>query len=282
MLVRNHREGQGLRGGRGRPRDIPRANGRAEGAADRRKIARHALRDYHAGSHLCELRVLIADRLREATVTAVSFCSLFAFFKHELDELLPFHEDVQRDLQAEARSKLARPSSVSSVTGVMASAARFRDRLKSACDEDVHFHRKSCGADHLLAPQASALVVPAQPGCRRPQPAASPTSWQERALLDSSGCAGEHDLVIDPLDPFAAYTAPVHSNARRLAPCAPSSDGRAAHAIEARKPTEPPGGAASAGWRRHTSGRGHVRCGRWQPLSTGRAMICDDRCQRRM
>jgi len=243
-------------------------------------------------------------------VTAVSFCSLFAFFKHELDELLPFHEDVQRDLQAEARSKLARPSSVSSVTGVMASAARFRDRLKvsvrrvggathatldsmieaatalpdgqSACDEDVHFHRKSCGADHLLAPQASALVVPAQPGCRRPQPAASPTSWQERALLDSSGCAGEHDLVIDPLDPFAAYTAPVHSNARRLAPCAPSSDGRAAHAIEARKPTEPPGGAASAGWRRHTSGRGHVRCGRWQPLSTGRAMICDDRCQRRM
>jgi len=155
---------------------------------------------YSPGSHFGELCIFVDDRLREATVTATSFCSLFAFSKKDLDELLPFYPDVQEDLRAEAAAKIERLDTVLGVSQVASSANRFARKMLGGSFRRLGSGPAALSSDSLSLTEGAespVLSAPTAPSVSDAQPGLKELSDLTKPL------ATVHSLACFP-DPLAA------------------------------------------------------------------------------
>ncbi|KAJ1619992.1 hypothetical protein T492DRAFT_915524 [Pavlovales sp. CCMP2436] len=139
------------------------------------------------------LCIFVDDRLREATVTATSFCSLFAFSKKDLDELLPFYPDVQEDLRAEAAAKIERLDTVLGVSQVASSANRFARKMLGGSFRRLGSGPAALSSDSLSLTEGAespVLSAPTAPSVSDAQPGLKELSDLTKPLATVHSLAG--------------------------------------------------------------------------------------------
>jgi len=97
------------------------------------------LETLEAGAYFGEVAVMMDDVRREASVRAVSFCSMFSFTKENLNRLLQMYPDVMKKMQTQMERRLRQYrlkrsiQNVKSANAVMSANALSPDTAASFC-----------------------------------------------------------------------------------------------------------------------------------------------------